>query len=54
VAVPVIEHEVYTVEGIILLVFELKLEFKTEKDHVNQVLLELEKGSELNLPSTQS
>jgi hypothetical protein len=36
-----VEHEVYMVEGIILLVFELKLEFKNERDHVSQVLLEL-------------
>jgi hypothetical protein len=35
------EHEVYMGEGILLLVFELKLEFKREKDHVAQVLLEL-------------
>jgi hypothetical protein len=28
-------------EGIILLVFEMKLEFKSETDHVAQVLLEL-------------
>jgi hypothetical protein len=36
-----VEHEVYMIEGIILLVIELKLEFKNERDHVAQVLLEL-------------
>jgi hypothetical protein len=36
-----VEHEVYMVEGIILLVIELKLEFKKEKDFIAQVLLEL-------------
>lgn len=28
-----VEHEVYMVEGIILLVMELDLEFKNERDH---------------------
>ncbi len=28
-----VEHEVYMMEGIILLVFELKLEFRNKKDH---------------------
>jgi hypothetical protein len=36
-----VEYEVYTIEGILLLVFELKLAFRNEKDHVAQVLLEL-------------
>jgi hypothetical protein len=36
-----VEHEVYMVEGIILLVFELKLQFKDMWDHGAQVLLEL-------------
>jgi len=36
-----IEHKVYMMEGIILLAFELKLEFKNKKDHVAQILLEL-------------
>jgi hypothetical protein len=36
-----VEHKVYMVEGILLLVIELKLAFKPEKDHVAQVLLEL-------------
>jgi len=43
-----VEHEVYMVEGIILLVFELKLEFKNERDHVSQVLLELVSAYKLN------
>ncbi|KAF8492211.1 hypothetical protein F5888DRAFT_1806933 [Russula emetica] len=34
-------HEVYMTEGIVLLVFELKLEFKNTRDHVAQVLLGL-------------
>jgi hypothetical protein len=36
-----VEHEVHMLQGIILLVVELKLTFKTELDHVAQVLLEL-------------
>ena len=36
-----IEHEVYTLQGIILLVVELKLAFKDEMDHFAQLLLEL-------------
>jgi len=36
-----VEHEVYMTEGIILLVFELKLQLKDEGEHVAQVLLEL-------------
>jgi len=36
-----VEHEVHMTEGILLLVFELKLWFKNEKDHVAQVLLEM-------------
>ena len=36
-----VEHQVYMIEGIILLVFELKLEFKNERDHIAQVLLDL-------------
>lgn len=35
------EHEVYMAEGILLLVFELRLESKNEKDHMAQVLLDL-------------
>jgi hypothetical protein len=35
------EHQVYMVQGIILLVVELKLAVKDEMDHVAQVLLEL-------------
>lgn len=35
------KHEVYMLEGIILLVFELKLHFKNEIDYMAQVLLEL-------------
>jgi hypothetical protein len=36
-----VEHEVYMLQGIILLVVELKLAFKDEMDHIAQVLLEL-------------
>lgn len=36
-----VAHKVYMIEGIILLVIELKLKFKTERDHVARVLLEL-------------
>lgn len=36
-----IEHEVYMIEGIILIVMELKLYFKNLRDHFAQVLLEL-------------
>ena len=36
-----VEHEVFMLQGIILLVMELKLAFKNEMDHVAQVLLEL-------------
>ena len=36
-----VEREVHMLQGIILLVVELKLAFKTELDHVAQVLLEL-------------
>jgi hypothetical protein len=36
-----IEHEVYMLEGIILLVVELKLAMISELDHIAQVLLEL-------------
>jgi hypothetical protein len=36
-----VEHEVYMTEGIILLVFELKLAFIDKLDNVAQVLLEL-------------
>jgi hypothetical protein len=36
-----VEHEVYMLEGIILLVVELKLAVKNEMDNVAQVLLEL-------------
>jgi hypothetical protein len=34
-------HEVYMIEGIILIVVELRLEFKNERNHAAQVLLEL-------------
>lgn len=46
-----VEHEFYMIEGIILLVFELKLKFKNEKDHIAQVLLEL--ACELYLSSQE-
>jgi hypothetical protein len=36
-----VEHEVYMIEGIILIVVELRLEFKNERNHAAQVLLEL-------------
>jgi hypothetical protein len=36
-----VEHEVYMLEGIILLVVELKFAMKYEMDNVAQVLLEL-------------
>jgi len=36
-----VEHEVHMPEGIILLVVELKLAVKNERDHIAQVLLEL-------------
>jgi hypothetical protein len=36
-----VEHEIYMVQGIILLVVELKLAIKDEMEHVAQVLLEL-------------
>jgi hypothetical protein len=36
-----VEHEVYMQQGVILLVVELNLAFKDERDHVAQVLLEL-------------
>ena len=36
-----IEHEVYMMEGIILIVIELRLYFKDLRDHFAQVLLEL-------------
>jgi hypothetical protein len=37
-----IEHEVYMLEGIILIVIELKLYFKNFRDHLAQVILELD------------
>lgn len=37
-----VEHEVYMVQGIILLVVEQRLDVKDEMDHVAQVLLELD------------
>ncbi|KAK2459801.1 hypothetical protein APHAL10511_008233 [Amanita phalloides] len=43
-----VEHEVYMIQGIILLVFELKLAFKDERDHIAQVLLELDSAYKLN------
>jgi len=36
-----VEHEVYMIEGIILIVIELKLRFKDLRDHAAQLLLEL-------------
>jgi hypothetical protein len=36
-----VEHEVHMLQGIILLVVELKLALKNELDHVAQVLLGL-------------
>lgn len=36
-----VEHEVYMIEGIILIVIELKLRFKNLRDHTAQLLLEL-------------
>ena len=36
-----VEHEVYMLQSIILLVVELKLALKDEMDHVAQVLLDL-------------
>lgn len=36
-----IRHEVYMLQGIILLVVELKLSVKNELDHIAQVLLQL-------------
>jgi hypothetical protein len=36
-----VEHEIYMLQGIILLIVELKLALKSEMDHVAQVLLEL-------------
>ncbi len=36
-----VEHEVSMTEGILLHVTEMKLYFKSEKDHLAQVLLQL-------------
>jgi len=36
-----VEHEVYMIEGIILIVIELKLHLKNLRDHTAQLLLEL-------------
>jgi hypothetical protein len=36
-----VEHEVYMIEGTILIVIELKLHFKNTSDHIAQLLLEL-------------
>jgi hypothetical protein len=36
-----VAHEVYMLQGIILLVVELKLAVKDERDHIAQVMLEL-------------
>jgi hypothetical protein len=36
-----VEHDIYMLEGTILLVFELKLAFRNEMDHIAQVLLGL-------------
>jgi len=44
-----VEHEVYMLQGILLLVIELKLAFKTELDSVAQVLLELASAYKLNI-----
>ena len=35
------EHEVFMRQGTIMLIFQLKLEVKSMRDHVAQVLLEL-------------
>ncbi|KAF5386868.1 hypothetical protein D9615_002081 [Tricholomella constricta] len=43
-----IEHEVYMLEGIILIVIELKLYFKNLFDHFAQVMLELDSAFKLN------
>jgi len=37
-----VEHEVYMTEGILLIVIELNLYFKDLRDHIAQVLLELD------------
>jgi hypothetical protein len=44
-----VEHEVYMTEGIILLVFELKLALLDKLDNVAQVLLELACESDIFL-----
>ena len=44
-----VEHEVYKIEGTLLLVFELKLAFKNEMDRVAQVVLELSCESDVFL-----
>jgi len=36
-----VEHEVYMIEGIILIVIELKLRSKNLEDHTAQLMLEL-------------
>lgn len=36
-----VEHEVFMRQGTIMLIFQLKLEVKSMRDHVAQVLLEL-------------
>ncbi|KAF5373290.1 hypothetical protein D9615_007371 [Tricholomella constricta] len=43
-----VDHKVYMTEGIILLVMELKLAFKSVQDHIAQVLLELCSAFEIN------
>ncbi|KAF8806483.1 hypothetical protein BYT27DRAFT_7257207 [Phlegmacium glaucopus] len=43
-----VEHKVYMLQGIILLVVELKLAIKDEMEHVAQVLLELISAYKLN------
>lgn len=43
-----VQHEVHMLQGIILLVVELKLALKTERDHVAQVMSELSSAYEIN------
>jgi hypothetical protein len=42
-----VEHEVYTLQGIILLVMELNLAFKDEKDHFVQDVVEISHTSRI-------
>ncbi|KAF8492808.1 hypothetical protein F5888DRAFT_877667 [Russula emetica] len=43
-----VEHEIHMLQGIILLVVQLKLAVKDERDHVAQVLLELASAYKIN------